>query len=182
MQTTSVSSIIRNGIFLETKRLLLKPLTYQQLQHYVKCDGSLEATLGLNPSSRIITADLKEAFEQTILPNVADESKNYLFATLWTAISKEDNQMIGDICMYGAPNPAGEVEIGYGTYEAFQHKGFMTEIVNAMIAWIKTQPGIQSILAATDKGNTASFRVLEKNGFLKQREAGNLLHWKYSIC
>jgi len=59
----------------ETERLILKPLTYGQL--------------------------IKEAFEQTILPNVADTTKNYLFSTLWTAISKIGNKMIGDLCIVG---------------------------------------------------------------------------------
>jgi [ribosomal protein S5]-alanine N-acetyltransferase len=59
----------------ETERLILKPLTYEQL--------------------------IKEAFEQTILPNVPDTTKNYLFSTLWTAISKIGNKMIGDLCIVG---------------------------------------------------------------------------------
>ena len=35
--------------------------------------------------------------------------------------------MIGDLCMVGEPNADGEIEIGYGTYEQFQGKGFMTK-------------------------------------------------------
>lgn len=64
--------------------------------------------------------ELKEALEQTILPNVADHTKNYLYSTLWTAISKAENKMIGDLCIVGEPNAAGEIEIGYGTYVEFQ--------------------------------------------------------------
>ena len=63
---------------IETERLILKPLTYDQLVKYTKCDNSLEAELNLNETSRTISPELKEAFEQTILPNVADKSKNYL--------------------------------------------------------------------------------------------------------
>ena len=62
----------------ETERLILKPLTYDQLVKYLKCDNSLEIELLINKSSRTITPELKEAVEQTILPNVADKSKNYL--------------------------------------------------------------------------------------------------------
>lgn len=85
---------------IETARLIIKPLTYNQLKKYIKCDNSLEAELNINKVSRTISADLKEAFEQTILPNVADKSKNYLFSTLWTAISKKENKMVGDLCIY----------------------------------------------------------------------------------
>ena len=86
---------------IETKRLLLKPLTYSQLLKYIKSDDSLEEELNLNKTSRVIDPELKEAFEQTILPNVADPTKDYLYSTLWTAISKEENKLAGDLCFVG---------------------------------------------------------------------------------
>ncbi len=163
---------------IETDRLILKPLTYGQLVKYTKCDNSLEEELNLNETSRTISPELKEAFEQTILPNVADKTKNYLYSTLWTAISKVENKMIGDLCMVGEPNSDGEIEIGYGTYEEFQGKGFMTEIVGGIIEWIKTQEKVKSITASTDKTNIASFKVLEKNNFILFGESDSLFNWK----
>jgi len=165
----------------ETERLILKPLTYEQLVKYIKCDNSLEIELKLNETSRTISSELKEAFEQTILPNVADKSKNYLYSTLWTAISKIDNKMVGDLCIVGEPNKEGEIEIGYGTYDEFQKKGYMTEVVGGMIEWAKTQPKIKVIVASTDKTNTASFKVLEKNNFIKIGETDELFNWKLLI-
>ncbi|MHA8061422.1 GNAT family N-acetyltransferase [Aquirufa beregesia] len=163
---------------IETNRLILKPLTYNQLIKYIKCDNSLEEELNLNKTSRTISPELKEAFEQTILPNVADKTKNYLYSTLWTAISKTENKMIGDLCIVGEPNTDGEIEIGYGTYEEFQGKGYMTEIVGGIIEWTKKQQIVKAIIASTDKTNTASFKVLEKNNFIKIGETEVLLNWK----
>lgn len=176
-----LSPRVSTGIAIETQRLILKPLTYDQLVKYINCDNSLEAELNLNKSSRMISAELKEAFEMTIFPNVADKSKNYLFSTIWTAISKTDNRMVGDICMYGEPNEQGEVEIGYGTYDESKNKGFMTEIVAGMIKWIAKQASIKSVIASTEKDNKASFKVLEKNGFIKISETSHLFHWKHSM-
>ncbi|HBY02877.1 MAG TPA: N-acetyltransferase [Rikenellaceae bacterium] len=166
---------------IETERLILKPLTYEQLIKYIKCDNSLEAELKLNKTSRTISDELKDAFEQTILPNVADKSKNYLYSTLWTAISKAENKMVGDLCIIGEPNEGGEIEIGYGTYDEFQNKGFMTEIVQGIIQWAKTQPKVKSVIASTDKTNTASFKVLEKNRFVKIGETEMLFNWKRQL-
>lgn len=166
---------------IETERLVIQPLTYQQLVKYTLCDNSLEEELHLNATSRTISPALKEAFEQTILPSVADPTKNYLYSTLWTGISKAENKMVGDLCIVGEPNAAGEIEIGYGTYDEFQGQGLMTELVGGMIAWAHTQPAVKAIVASTDKTNTASFRVLEKNGFLKVGEAEDLLHWKLEL-
>lgn len=166
---------------IETERLILRPLTYGQLVKYIGCDNSLEEELGLNKTSRRISTELKEAFEQTILPNVADTTKNYLYSTLWTAISIAENKMIGDLCIVGEPNANGEIEIGYGTYDEFQGNGFMTEIVRGIIEWTKTQSCVKSIIASTDKTNTASFKVLQKNNFTKISETDTLFNWKLEI-
>jgi RimJ/RimL family protein N-acetyltransferase len=165
----------------ETERLIIKPLTYNQLEKYILNDNSLEKELNLNETSRSISPALKEAFEQTILPNVADTSKNYLYSTLWTLISKKDNKMVGDLCFVGAPNADGEIEIGYGMYDIFTGKGYMTEAVGGMISWAKNEPEIHAIIADTEKQNTASFRILEKNGFVKIGETESLLKWRLQI-
>ena len=166
---------------IETERIILRPLTYDQLVKYIKCDNSLEEELNLNETSRTISPELKEAFEQTILPNVADKTKDYLYSTLWTAISKDANKMVGDLCIVGEPNADGEIEIGYGTYEEFQGKGFMTAIVGGIIEWTKMQPIVKSITASTDKTNTASFKVLQKNNFIKIEETETLFRWKLEM-
>ncbi len=164
-----------------TERLLLQPLTHDQLLQYTKNDGSLEAALQINPSERTISADLQEALEQTILPNVADPRNNYVFNTLWTIILKSENTMVGDLCFVGEPNAAGEIEIGYGTYEKYRKKGLMTEAVGAMIEWAKQQPGVRDIIASTEKNNPASSAVLVKNKFVNDGETERLLQWRRSL-
>ena len=166
---------------IETKRLVIQPLTHDQLLKYIKSDHSLEKELNINETSRTISAELKEAFEQTILPNVADKSKDYLYNTLWTIISKSEKKMVGDICIVGEPNSDGEIEIGYGTYDEFQRQGFMTEAVGGMILWAKSQYKISSIIASTEKENIASFTILQKNNFLKVGETEILYHWKLKL-
>lgn len=166
---------------IETKRLVIQPLTHDQLLKYIKSDHSLEKELNINETSRTISAELKEAFEQTILPNVADKSKDYLYNTLWTIISKSEKKMVGDICIVGEPNSDGEIEIGYGTYDEFQRQGFMTEAVGGMILWAKSQSKISSIIASTEKENIASFTILQKNNFLKVGETEILYHWKLKL-
>lgn len=166
---------------IETSRLFLRPLTYGQLLKYILCDNSLEEELMLNPTVRTMSPELIEAFEQTILPAVADPSSNYLFSTLWTAIDKQEQCMIGDICFVGEPNEEGEVEIGYGTYPQFQGRGYMTEIVGGMVAWARMQPGVKAIIASTDKTNLASFTVLMKNNFVKSGETDEMWKWRLEV-
>ena len=166
---------------LETQRLLIKPLTHSQLIKYLENNGSLETELNLNSGSRSISPELDEALKQTILPNVANPNKNYLYSTLWTIILKQQNKMIGDLCFVGEPNTDGEIEIGYGTYHEFRGNGYMTEAVGGMIEWAKQQPEIKSIFAATEKNNKPSYSVLEKNNFTKTNETENMFHWQLKI-
>lgn len=166
---------------IQTERLILKPLTHEQLLKYIEADNSLETELGLNKSERTISPELKEALEQTILPNVADKTKNYLFSTLWTVISKSENTMVGDLCIVGEPSPEGDIEIGYGTYDAFRGKGYMKEAVGGIIQWAKSQPDVVSIIAGTEKTNVASYTILERNKFIKVGETETLFNWRLKL-
>ena len=170
-----------NSQMIETPQLLIKPLNYEQLLKYIRNDNSLEKELNLSATSREIPPELSQALEQTILPAVADNTRNYLYSTLWTIILKDQDKMIGDLCFVGEPNESGEVEIGYGTYKAFQGKGYMTEAVGGMIRWALEQPEIKAIVASTDKTNTASYSVLIKNGFIKSGENQDLFHWRLQL-
>lgn len=137
--------------------------------------------MNVKKTKRIIPIELKEALEQTILPNIADKEKNYLFSTLWTIIDKKQNVMVGDICFKGEPNDKGEVEMGYGTYKKFQGKGYMTEAIKALIEWVLTKPQVKAIFAETDKSNIASSRVLLKNGFVKTGETKTMDLWQKNL-
>lgn len=165
---------------LETNRLLLRPLSLNQLIMYIQNDHTLEDALGLQHCDRVISPDLKEALEETILPNVVDTSKRIHFCTLWTIILKEEKRMVGDLCFVGEPDDQGRAELGYGTYEEHQGKGYMTEAVGAIVQWALAQSGVQSVVASTEKQNIPSFRVLEKNGFQKYEETDTLYYWKIS--
>ena len=57
----------------------------------------------------------------------------------------------------------------------------MTEIVSGIIKWAKNQSEIKSIIAFTEKTNTASFKVLEKNNFIKIGNSETLLNWKLKM-
>lgn len=166
---------------IETERLILRPLTYEQLLRYSNLDGSLEEELKLEKSPRSISPELREALDYGIIPNVADETQNYLFSTLWTIILKESNQMVGDVCFKGEPNLDGEIEISYGTHFDFRRKGYMTEAVGEMLKWAKTQYDVRKVLANTEKNNLSSQRVLGNNGFSQISEASGIIYWEIRV-
>ena len=166
---------------IETERLILRPLTHAQLLKYIKDDHSLEKEFNLLPTKKNISPELQQALQQTILPNVFDQDKDYLYNTLWTIISKADHKMVGDICFVGEPDAKGEIEIGYGTYKEFRGKGFMTEAVARIVEWAKEQPKVKCISASTEAENIASFTILEKNNFVKIGEGEGMFIWKLKL-
>ncbi|MBK8556183.1 MAG: GNAT family N-acetyltransferase [Lewinellaceae bacterium] len=169
------------SFYLSTPRLLLLPLNYEQLIKYAINDERLEQELGLHFSPREISEDLVDALERTILPNVADPEKNYLFSTLWTLIDKAEQRMVGDLCFVGEPDLMGEIEIGYGIHEPYRNKGYMSEALTGIIKWANEQPLVQSIFAATEKDNLASANVLRKNNFIQFGETDTLYNWRLPL-
>lgn len=89
--------------------------------------------------------------------------------------------MVADLCFTGEPNSEGEIEIGYGTYENQRGKGYISEAVGGMVEWTKSQQGIKSIIASTEKTNIASYKVLQKNNFIRTEENELLYHWKLQL-
>jgi [ribosomal protein S5]-alanine N-acetyltransferase len=57
----------------------------------------------------------------------------------------------------------------------------MTEMVEGIIRWAKTQPNVISIVASTDKTNIASFKVLQKNNFIQIGQTETSFNWKLEM-
>jgi RimJ/RimL family protein N-acetyltransferase len=166
---------------IDTKRLSLKPLNYEQLLAYTQDKAALDALLGLNATSGYISSDLKEAIEKTMLPALADEKINYLYATLWVVIWKKENKIIGGVSFTGAQDEKGAIEIGYGCDEEFRGMGFMKEAVRGMLEWAKKQPKVYCVKACTHNENIASGKILKHNDFLKINDSGEMSFWKYEL-
>ena len=166
---------MKNSI--ETARLYLHPLTYEQLKLYLQNDGSLEKELNINWQPRDIHPDLRESLQKTLSPEMEDH-QNFHFFTLWTMISKEYNCMIGDLCFKGEPCENGSVEIGYGIYPAFERKGYITEAVEVLCLWAMNQKYVRSVRAETLPDNIASQRVLQKNGFVFLGNSNGFMKWQ----
>jgi [ribosomal protein S5]-alanine N-acetyltransferase len=163
---------------LQTQRLRIIPLTKEQLANYSIPDYSLENSLNVNLIPRIVPEFLANVITNKIMPHLNDTTKDPLYYTFWTIISKEENVMVADCCFKGEPNEKGEIEIGYGTYPAFEAKGFMTEAAGEMVRWAFAQPNVLAVTAQTDPTNIASQKILEKNNFVQYgRTAENIL-WR----
>jgi len=167
---------------IETSRLQIIPLNYEQLDLYLQANGRLEKLLHLNDNGRTIAPDIKEMVTSFTLPKIKKAGTyNYLFHTFWIVVEKKSKNIVAELGFKGEPNHKGEIEIGYGTMPGQRGKGYMTEAVGGMIDWAKSQPGIHLVLAETDEKNIASVKIVQKNNFQFIKKKGKMLWWKFVV-
>ncbi|HXV92548.1 MAG TPA: GNAT family protein [Pseudonocardia sp.] len=80
----------------------------------------------------------------------------------------DDEVVVGEI---GAARTApGTFEIGYAVVASCQGRGYATAAVRALVALVRTVPGIERVVAHTPVDRPASARVLAKAGFTPSGE------------
>lgn len=169
------------GTVVETERLLVRPLPYDELIRHIKSPALFAEEIGLQPSSALMDEETQEAILNDLLPHLCNEEKNPLFYTMWIIIEKSCKSIIGGICFHGEPDENGEAEIGYGIDLEYQNKGYMTELIPAFLKWISTNNTIKSIKAETENTNYASLRVLQKTGFQMISQDESLITMRYKL-
>jgi RimJ/RimL family protein N-acetyltransferase len=163
---------------IRTERLRIVPLDEQGLRAYLRNDGSLEILLGTKPSALDHGPHIIKALEQRWIPDVVRAGEEYMFSTLWSVILIPDNCIVAGICFKGIGIDRS-VEIGYGTFPAYQGKGIMTETVDAITQWAFSQ-GVISVFADTDPLNKPSMKVLEQAGFTAESTTATNVRWRRS--
>ena len=166
---------------METQRLKLIPLSYKQVEKFINLNNELEDELGLNPCGRTISNNLKHAIEKYTLKWLSGQPENHLFCTMWIAVEKTQNIIVGDLSFKGAPNSYSGIEIGYGTQPKYQNMGYMTEAVGGMLEWAGKQKNVKFVLAETRKDNPASIKILKKNGFTFLTIKKNMYWWSIHL-
>lgn len=83
---------------------------------------------------------------------------------------KETGELIGDTGVNEVEGNPKEVEIGYVIYNKYRGKGYASELLRAMTDFVVSAFGIHVLYGRVMRGNTASVRVLEKNGYVFIKE------------
>ncbi len=159
--------------------LLLMPLNSDLLLTYLQGMDLFEKQHQLRLTGRQVSAPVRIRVERGLLREVQQSvNEDYLYKTFWIAIDKSTNTIVAELGFKGNPTGSGDIEIGYGTMPDFRNKGYMTEAVRQLLAWAQTRPRIKRVIAETLYNNTASHRVLQKNGFAQFRIRGDMIWWE----
>ena len=148
---------------LETPRLLLLQTPLEVIQKRLETDNFNATIQNLSihfpPEWPGLALDM--------FPMWAEHLSKHPESEEWGGILVEKSSLtaVGQMGCKGKPTPEGMVEIGYGINLSFWGRGYATEAVQALVAWLWQQPNVEIIRAETLPENLASRRVLEKTGF-----------------
>jgi GNAT superfamily N-acetyltransferase len=94
-----------------------------------------------------------------------DSGAAAVLPAVWLVVRRVDGRILGDLGTYGPADSEGCVEIGYSLAPSARSKGIGTAAVAALVRRLAAVPGIRRITAVTGAKNTASRRLLERQGF-----------------
>lgn len=97
---------------------------------------------------------------------------------LFVIVSTEDRTAVGGAGYHGPPD-RGAVEIGYDLSESARGSGWATDAARVLCQWALSQPEVLMVLATTEPANRASQAVLERVGFVRVANRGDL--WAYEL-
>ena len=78
---------------------------------------------------------------------------------------KETGELIGDTGISEVEGKPDETEVGYCIGQQYRGRGYATELLGAMNGYAASRFGIRILWGRVVHGNTASAKVLEKNGY-----------------
>ena len=103
-------------------------------------------------------AENLEDFSLTSMIDRFKENEMYIFAI----VLKESNEVIGNILQCNKPNSyMHTVEVGYALGRKYWNKGYMSEALQAMIAFL-FEKGVHKVVACHMTDHATSGRVMEK--------------------
>lgn len=85
----------------------------------------------------------------------------------WAITFKDDSKLIGSICLWNISREENKAEVGYELLPDFQGKGIAQEAMLVVLDYGFNIMMLNKIEAYTHKENSASKKLLEKFGFVR---------------
>ena len=160
MKRQTVYHIFSNIPRLETDRLLLRALCLSDAEDMYDYAHRADVTKHLtwDPHPNI-------AYTREYLAYISAHYRAGDFFD-WALVDRESERMIGTCGFTRFHYEADSAEIGYVIHPAYWGRGIATEAVEAVIRFGFQRLELNRIEARFMEGNTASRRVMEKNGMI----------------
>lgn len=96
----------------------------------------------------------------------------------WAMTMKGDNKLIGHISFHVLMKEHYRAEVGYILHHDQHGKGYMDEALKAILDYGFNKMGLHSVEANVSPENTASRRLLERNGFVQEAHFRENYYWE----
>lgn len=157
---------------IESERLYVRHFTMDDLDNFFRLSGDEEVMRYIRP---VQSLEETAVFLKEIIANYEKWPHNLRLALF----QKDIHLFTGSFAIIPVENTA-EIQLGYSLLKEYWGKGYATEIVKAGLAFAFNELGLAEIAAITETGNTASQKVLLKNGFVLSKtftdKAGKILN------
>ncbi|MEU1629327.1 GNAT family protein [Streptomyces sp. NPDC020096] len=97
---------------------------------------------------------------------------------VFAILRAEDSVAVGGMGFHGPPED-GAVEVGYDLSVSGRGAGWATDALRLLTRWALEQPGVHTVVAATEPFNRPSQRVLERVGFIRVEDREGL--WVFEL-
>lgn len=151
---------MQGTVKLETERLILRKHVFEDAQMLYRCFGSDEKMYeysGWNPYAT------EETAQETIQHFLDGYSNAYFYG--W-AIEYE-GRLVGTIGAYDYDQKENSIEIGMSIVRSRWGKGFATEALRRVLAYLTEDEGISTMTAWCAENNIGSTRAMEKVGMVQ---------------
>ena len=157
---------------LASARLALEPLVtaHAEVLHAPLSDTALYTYLPGDPPTSIEAS--RQRYARLEARRSPDNSELWLN---WVA-QRDDGVHVGTVEVTVRANATAHV--AYFVFRPFQRQGFAAEMVEAVLAHLKSVIGVREARALLDTRNEASWRLLERLGFRRTKFIKDAVHFK----
>ncbi|HYV93311.1 MAG TPA: GNAT family N-acetyltransferase [Chitinophagales bacterium] len=152
---------------LTTQRLILRQMKIED-ENEIFFLRSDERILEYTEIPKAVTVDDARKFIEKI--NNGIPKNEWVF---WGITLKNDDKLIGTICLWNISEDRLTTDIGYVLHPDFHGRGVMQEAIREVIKYGFETMRVNTINADVDPNNSKSILLLERNGFVLSRKSKN---------
>ena len=169
--------MIHSGIYLETERLLLIPMSYDFVSRIIQDDSTVYLDLGLKKVDEWPEkADIKDILE-LVRDSLKEKSEPDGFDA-WLFVNKVDMSIVGDGGFKGNPDEEGNIDLGYAIIESQRQMGLAYEAASALLNWGLSQAGVNAVTADCLQDNVPSVKILSKLGMEEVKREDGMIYFR----
>ena len=160
---------------LESDRVVVRAIDPSDLEPLMEVNGDEEVTKYLPYRTWKTLDDAREWYDRMI----SMQSRG--LAIQLVVAEKPSRRAIGTCLLFRFDDKREHAELGYVLGRAHWGQGYMREALATLMEGAARKLGIRTLDAVVDVRNEASWRLIERLGFRKVGETGQLGQWRASL-